>query len=71
MSAPICPECGAETEAIIEEVDIGVGIQQFTVGYECLEHGGLCGICYGCGVPQMPGVECRTWCPEIRRGKDT
>lgn len=67
FSHPKCPDCGRELDVVNEEVDIGVGIQTFAVALECHEHGGICGLCYGCGVPQLDGYEHRPWCSELKK----
>jgi hypothetical protein len=54
--------CGRDADPVYEEVDIGVGVQQFLVAWECYEHGGICGVCYGCGVPERVGSTHRSWC---------
>ena len=59
-----CPTCGREAEPVYEEVDIGVGIQRFHVAWECREHGGICGVCYGCGIPDRVGETHASWCKD-------
>ena len=59
-----CPTCGVVAEPVYEEVDIGVGIQRFHVAWECPEHGGICGVCYGCGIPDRVGETHNSWCFE-------
>ena len=55
-----CPKCGLPEAVLVEEeVDIGVGIQKFTVGWECDQCGQLTA-CTGCGVAL--GTEHREWC---------
>jgi hypothetical protein len=56
--------CGAEAEPYYEEVDIGVGVQQFMTGWQCPEHGGLCGVCGYCGIPDKIGYTHASWCSE-------
>lgn len=63
----VCPDCGRPLDPVNEEVDIGVGVQTFLVAYECFEHGGICGVCFGCGVPHLDGFEHRSWCPETKK----
>ena len=59
-----CPTCSREAEPVYEEVDIGVGIQRCHVAWECCEHGGICGVCYGCGIPDRVGETHASWCSE-------
>jgi hypothetical protein len=59
-----CPTCGRDAEPVNEEVDIGVGIQTFLVAWECLEHGGICGVCWGCGIPDRVGETHASWCKD-------
>lgn len=61
---PKCPEpgCGKPLDPVHEEVDIEVGVQTFLTGYECPEHGGICGVCYGCNKPNLPRYEHYDWC---------
>lgn len=59
----VCP-CGVEGEPTFEEVDIGVGVQQFQSGWECPLHGGLCGVCGSCGCADRPGHTHEKWCSE-------
>ena len=55
-----CPKCGCkEAEEIVEEVDIGVGVQRFVVGYICPKCREF-SICSGCGAPE--GTACERWC---------
>ena len=61
---PVTCSCGKKAEPCYEEVDIGVGVQQFLVGWECPEHGGICGVCPSCGVPDRPGYAHGSWCGE-------
>lgn len=56
--------CGREADPVYEEVDIGVGIQKFLVAWECPEHGGICGTCNGCGIPDRVGETHAKWCQE-------
>ena len=49
-------------EPSYEEVDIGVGVQKHLVGWECPEHGGLCGVCSSCGVAEKVGYTHQVWC---------
>ena len=61
---PPCAECGALLVADVEEVDIGVGIQTFVVGWSC-PNGCPFGfaVCGGCGIAiGAPGQEHRAWC---------
>lgn len=54
-----CTECGStEMVPVVDEVDIGVGIQTFTRGYECA-CGNQVSLCDGCGRP-APGHA--KWC---------
>jgi hypothetical protein len=62
---PLCPDCKRELDPVYEEVDIGVGVQTFLTGYECYEHGGICGVCNGCNAPQLEGHACRPWCKVV------
>ena len=59
----IC-SCGREADPYYEEVDIGVGIQRHLAGWECHEHGGICGVCVSCGVADRIGLTHRSWCNE-------
>jgi len=59
-----CTTCGREAEPVYEEVDIDVGIQRFLVAWECREHGGICGVCYGCGIPDRVGETHASWCKD-------
>lgn len=59
---PKCPICRRAGDVAYEEVDIGVGIQKFAIGWDCPEHGPICGACFGCGVPMVEGVEHYSWC---------
>lgn len=61
MSAVTC-HCGREADPVYEEVDIGVGVQEFLVAWECPEHGGVCGVCFGCGIPDRVGQTHESWC---------
>jgi hypothetical protein len=61
---PVVCSCGREAEPYYEEVDIGVGVQLFLTGWECHEHGGICGVCNSCGVADRIGYAHRTWCRE-------
>ncbi len=60
---PPCPHCKAELEGEHEEVDIGVGVQTFLVGWRCPNG---CpfgfGVCNSCGVPELPDVVHHKWC---------
>jgi hypothetical protein len=64
MNPHVTCACGAEAAPTYEEVDIGVGVQRFLVGWECPEHGGICGVCSQCAVPDRPGYVHETWCRE-------
>ena len=64
---PVTCSCGREADPCYEEVDIGVGVQRFLNGWECYEHGGICGTCNGCGVADRVGCTHRSWCPERAR----
>ena len=59
---PVRCACGREADPCYEDVDIGVGVQRFLTGWECLEHGGICGVCGSCGVPDKVGYTHRSWC---------
>lgn len=59
-----CPKCGGPLEDEREEVDIGVGIQTFHIGYLCPIHGPVVSVCYGCGIPKLSGYACQAWCPD-------
>jgi len=55
-----CPKCGLpETVLIEEEVDIGVGIQKFVVGWDCDQCGRLIA-CVSCGAAL--GTQHNKWC---------
>lgn len=56
-----CPICGSvECDEVAEEVDIGVGIEKFTVGFECANCGQI-PVCPHCG-----GVKTHAkWCKEL------
>lgn len=56
--------CGRTADPSFDEVDIGVGVQQFQIGWECSEHGGICGVCYSCGVAERVGYTHESWCQE-------
>ncbi len=64
MNDPVTCACGKKAEPSYEEVDIGVGTQRFLVGWECLEHGGICGVCVSCGVADKIGYTHQSWCRE-------
>lgn len=64
MNSPVTCGCGREAEPCYEEVDIGVGVQKHLVGWECSHHGGICGVCAGCGVPDKIGYVHEPWCSE-------
>jgi len=64
VNPPVTCSCGKAAEPSYEEVDIGVGVQRFQTGWECPEHGGICGVCSGCGVADRPGYKHAAWCPE-------
>jgi hypothetical protein len=59
-----CSTCKREAEPCHEEVDIGVGVQRYLTGWECPEHGGICGVCGVCGVADRVGHTHRSWCAE-------
>lgn len=63
-SPPVTCACGVEAVPYYEEVDIGVGVQRFHTGWECLEHGGICGVCGSCGIADRPGHAHQSWCRE-------
>jgi hypothetical protein len=56
-----CPVCHGPTYEHAEEVDIGVGVQRFIVGYECQTCGSF-PVCNSCGVIEFPGKEHHYWC---------
>ena len=64
LNPPVTCSCGAEAEPYYEEVDIGVGVQRFLTGWECWEHGGICGVCGSCCIADRPGYTHRSWCRE-------
>jgi hypothetical protein len=64
MNPPVICPCGREADPYYEEVDIGVGVQRFHAGWECYEHGGLCGVCGSCGIAERPGYTHQSWCRE-------
>jgi hypothetical protein len=64
MNPPVKCSCGREAEPFEEEVDIGVGIQKFLTGWQCSEHGGICGVCGQCGVAEKIGYTHASWCSE-------
>lgn len=55
MNCPVCEH--PQAEEIVEEVDIGVGIQRHTVGVDCPKCGQIAA-CSACG--SFDGHE--TWC---------
>lgn len=59
---PVTCACGREGAPCYEEVDIGVGVQRFQTGWECPEHGGICGTCNGCGIADRVGYTHESWC---------
>jgi hypothetical protein len=61
---PVMCACGREAQVYYEEIDIGVGVQRFHAGWECPEHGGICGVCGACGVAELPGFTHWSWCRE-------
>lgn len=64
MNPPVTCACGAKAEPFEEEVDIGVGVQKFLTGWQCPEHGGICGGCPQCGVAEIIGRTHESWCSE-------
>ena len=64
MNPTVTCACGAVAEPFAEEVDIGVGIQRFLTGWQCPDHGGICGVCYGCGTAEKIGYTHELWCKE-------
>ena len=64
MNPTVTCACGAVAEPFEEEVDIGVGIQRFLTGWQCPDHGGICGVCYGCGTAEKIGYTHELWCKE-------
>jgi hypothetical protein len=64
MNLPVTCSCGREADPVYEEVDIGVGVQSFHAGWECAEHGGICGVCGSCGVADSVGYTHQSWCRE-------
>lgn len=60
-----CPTCGGPGEAIYEEVDIGVGVQRFCIGFECAGCQQRVATCHECGTP-LDGREHAVWCGELR-----
>ena len=64
MSTPVTCACGREADPYYEEVDVGVGVQRFLAGWECPEHGGICGVCGSCRVADRVGYTHRSWCGE-------
>jgi hypothetical protein len=64
MSTPVTCACGREADPYYEEVDVGVGVQHFLTGWECPEHGGICGVCGSCGIADRVGYTHRSWCSE-------
>lgn len=59
---PTCA-CGREGVPVYDEVDIGVGVQKHLVAFECLIHGGICGVAGCCGVLDRIGERHAVWCP--------
>jgi hypothetical protein len=58
-----CPKCHKPiAEEIVEEVDIGVGIQRFVTGWACGDCG-LIATCNGCGRPEPDHAK---WCDSLK-----
>lgn len=58
-----CPKCRMPVaEEIHDEVDIGVGIQQFLQGWAC----GNCGLVAACDHCGRPDPEHAEWCETLR-----
>ena len=64
MNPPVTCACGKAAVPFFEEVDIGVGVQKFQTGWECPEHGGICGVCRGCNVADRIGYTHEARCAE-------
>ncbi len=64
QNPPVTCSCGRVADPYEEEVDIGVGVQRFLAGWECAEHGGICGVCFSCGVADRPDYTHQAWCRE-------
>lgn len=47
-------------EAMTEEIDIGIGVQEHLLGWTCPNCGEGLSVCASCGVPE--GTDCRPWC---------
>jgi len=53
LTAPVlCLHCKNAMLALRAEADIGVGIQTYIYGYECIQDGEQVGVCFSCGVPE-------------------
>ena len=63
----VCPKCGThKLQEVIEEVDIGVGVQKHLLGWECCECGLAIAACAQCGSPE--GERHLSWCPDALEG---
>jgi hypothetical protein len=59
-----CPKCNRPgCEEVIDEIDIGVGIQKHTIGFECPDCGNI-GICNECGAPDFKPHS--NWCAHLK-----
>ena len=45
-----CNKCGGDLERLTEGVDIGVGTQEFLIGYECIACHWIFDSCTDCGI---------------------
>ncbi len=61
-----CKECDSPLTRLTDEVDIGVGNQEFTIGYECSNCGQQYGVCSTCGTIEDDNHE--DWCSSLRYG---
>jgi hypothetical protein len=57
-----CLKCEVEMLLITREVDLGVGVQDFAVGWECPTCGGEYTACPGCGEALPDHF---AWCSEF------
>ena len=61
MDETKCPRCGLDCVVVTDEVDIGVGIQEHILGWDC-SHCGPISACNECGAPDDNH---HPWCKEL------
>ncbi|MBI2020171.1 hypothetical protein HYS94_02010 [Candidatus Daviesbacteria bacterium] len=66
-SSAVC--CSKEMDRLTDEVDIGVGIQTFTYGFECSECSRMLPACFHCGIPE-DGRQHWTGCLSLKEIND-